>query len=257
MDLPPVVQQGVFQHHALGQEEGEAGTLVPEHKEAQLLAQTAVVPLLGLLDARQILVQLLLLGEGNAIDALEGLPVGVAPPVGGVAGGELQGVALHPACGVQMRPGAQVGKLSLLVEGNDLALGEVVDELHLKRLALVLHELKGLGPGQFEPLQLQLLLADLPHFALDLLQMLGGKGEGGVHVVIPPLVNGGADGQLHLRPKTLHRLGHDVGASVPIGLAVGLVFKGIQGFLAHGNDLLLFGGIIARGGQNVKRRLRF
>ena len=77
VDLTPVVQQGVLQHHALGQEEGEAGALVPEHEQAQLLAQLPVVPALGLLDALQIGVQLVLLGEGDAVDALEGLPVGV------------------------------------------------------------------------------------------------------------------------------------------------------------------------------------
>ena len=102
VDLTPVVQQGVLQHHALGEEEGEAGALVPEHEQSQLLAQAAVVPLLGLLNALQVGVQLVLLGEGDAVDALQGLPVGVAPPVGGVAGGQLQGVALDPASGVQV-----------------------------------------------------------------------------------------------------------------------------------------------------------
>ena len=32
VDLAPVVDQGVFQHHALGQKEGEAGAFVPQHK---------------------------------------------------------------------------------------------------------------------------------------------------------------------------------------------------------------------------------
>ena len=70
VDLTPVVQQGVLQGHALGQEEGEAGALVPEHEQAQLLAQLPVVPLLGLFDLGQIGVQLVLLGEGDAVDAL-------------------------------------------------------------------------------------------------------------------------------------------------------------------------------------------
>ena len=50
VDLAPVIQQGVFQGHALGQEEGEAGTLVPQHEQAQLPAQLPVVPLLSLFD---------------------------------------------------------------------------------------------------------------------------------------------------------------------------------------------------------------
>ena len=110
--------QGVLQHHALGQEEGEAGALLGQHEQAQLLAQLAVVALLGLLDALQVGVQLVLLGEGDAVDALERLAVGVAAPVGGVAGGQLDGVALDAAGGVQVGTGAQVGELALLVEGD-------------------------------------------------------------------------------------------------------------------------------------------
>ena len=58
--------------------------------------------LLGLLNALEVGVQLVLLGEGDTVDALEGLAAGVAPPVGGVAGGQLDGVALDPAGGVQV-----------------------------------------------------------------------------------------------------------------------------------------------------------
>ena len=126
-----------------------------------------------------------------------------------------------------MGAGAQVGELSLLVEADVGVLGEIVDELHLVGLALLLHELQGLFPGQLKALQLQLLLADLPHLRLHLLQDLRSEGEGGVHVVVEALLDGRADGQFDLRIQTLDRLGQDVGAGVPIGLAVGLVFKGV------------------------------
>ena len=77
-----------------------------------------MVALEGLLLLLQVGVQLVLLGEGDAVDPLEGLAVGVPPPVGGVAGGELDGVALDAAGGVQVGAGAQVGELALLVEGD-------------------------------------------------------------------------------------------------------------------------------------------
>ncbi len=119
-------------------------------------------------------------------------------------------------------------------------LRKIVDELHLEGLALLLHKLEGLAPGQLKPLQLQLLLADLPHLGLDLGQMLGGKGEGGVHVVVPALVDRGADGQLDFRPQPLHGLGHHVGAGVPVGLAVFRVFKGVlKIFFCHTVFLLV------------------
>ena len=46
--LAPVVEQRVLEHHAVGQEEGEAGTLVGQHEQAELAAQLAVVALLRL-----------------------------------------------------------------------------------------------------------------------------------------------------------------------------------------------------------------
>ena len=236
--LTPVVQEGILQHHALGQEEGEARALLAHHKEAQLLAQLPVVPLLGLLNPGQVLVQLLLPGEGHAVDPLEGLAAGVAPPVGGVAGGELDGVALDPPGGVHVGAGAEVHELPLLVEGDHRVLGQVVDELHLVGLALLLHVGDGLLAGQLKALQLQLLLADFPHFHLQLLHLGLSEGLGGVEVVVEAVVDGGADGQLYLRVQALHGLGQDVGAGVPIGLAVGFVFKGIQVFLAHVEELL-------------------
>ena len=141
-----------------------------------------------------------------------------------------------------MGTGAQVGELPLLVEGDHLPLGQVVDQLYLEGLALLLHKLERLGAGQLKPLKLQLLLADFSHLRLDLLQMFGSKGEGGVHIVVPALVNGGADGQLHFGPQALDRLGHDVGAGVPIGLAVGFVLKGILVvFFRHDSSSLYWG----------------
>ena len=113
--------------------------------------------------------------------------------------------------------------------------GQVIDQLHLVGFALLLHELDSLFPGQLEPLQLQLLLADLAHLALNLLHDLRSKGEGRVHIIVEALVDGGADGQLHLGIQALDGLGQHVGAGVPIGFPVGLVFKGILlVFLAHG-----------------------
>ena len=198
-----------------------------------------MVPLLGLLNSLKVGVQLVLFGEGDAVDSLEGFPVGIPPPIGGVAGGELNGISLDTPCGIQVRTGAEVRELSLLVKADGGVLGKVVDQLHLKGFVLFLHELHGLCPGQLEALQLQLLLADLPHFALNVLHDLRREGKGRVHVVVEALVDGGADGQLHLRIQALDGLGQDVGAGVPIGFAVGLVLKGIQiAFFAHDKSSL-------------------
>ena len=139
-------------------------------------------------------------------------------------------------------PGAQVGELALLIEGDVGVLGQILDQLHLEGLRLLLHELNGLGPGQLEPLQLQLLLADLPHLRLDLGQILLCEGKGCVQIVVKTAVDGRADGQLHLRPQALDSLSQHVGAGVPIGLAILLVFKRVLVFFAHDSFLLTWSG---------------
>ena len=67
---------------------------------------------------------------------------------------------------------AEIGKnmqAAIPLVGNvKVILRQILDQFHLIRLALLLHELNRLRPGQLKPLQLQLLLADLPHLPLDL-----------------------------------------------------------------------------------------
>ena len=183
-------------------------------------------------------VQLFLLREGDAVDALERFTLAVAAPVGSVAGGQLDAVALDAAGGVEVRTGAEVGELALLVEADDGVLGQVVDELDLERLVLLLHELDGFLARQLKALELELFLADLAHLRLDLLQILRRKGEGSEQIVVEAVLDAGADGELHLGPQALDRLRQHMGAGVPIGLAVLGIFKGVLVFFV---DLDFFG----------------
>ena len=223
--LHPALQQ-LDNAGTLGQQDGQTLTDAVHGGEIfQLASQLIVVALHGLLPLLQIGIQLVLAGEGHAVDTLQGLAVGVAAPVSGVAGGQLDAVALDAAGGVHVGSGAQVHELALLVEGDVGVLGQIVDEFHLVGLFLFLHVLDGLGAGQLEALQLQLLFTDLTHFSLDLAQVVLGESEGRVQVVIKAVVDAGADGQLHLRVQALDSLGQNVGAGVPVGLAVLLIFK--------------------------------
>ena len=119
---------------------------------------------------------------------------------------------------------------------------QVVDEFGLVGLVLGLGPGQSLLPGLLAALQADALLDDLLHLRLDLGQMVRGEGEGSVKVVVPALVDGGADGKLYLRPQALDGLSHDVGAGVPEGLAVLGVFERVQVFFGHGFYLLLIGG---------------
>ena len=176
-------------------------------------------------------VQLFLLRESDAVDALEHLAVRVAAPVGGVAGGQLDAVALDAAGGVEVRTGAEVGELALLVEADDGILRQVVDELDLERLFLFFHKLDGLGARELKALELELFLADLAHLGFDLSQILRREGERGEHIVVETVVDARADGELHLGPEALDGLRQHMGAGVPIGLAVLGIFKRRTGFL--------------------------
>ena len=110
----------------------------------------------------------------------------------------------------------------------------------LRRDCPARHELHRLLPGQLKALQLQLLLADLPHLRLQGLQVLGGEGAGGVKVVVKAVVDAGADGQLHLRVQALHGLGQDMGAGVPVSFAVLLVVKAEFVVLLFGHKTVSF-----------------
>ena len=132
-----------------------------------------------------------------------------------------------------MRAGAQVGEFTLAVERDNRVLRQVVDEFDLIRLIFFLHEGNGLFTRQLKAFKLQLFLADLAHLGLELVEHLLGEVERRVKVVVKAVVDGRADGQLHLGMQALDRLRQNVRAGVPIRLAVAFIFKRIQVFFRH------------------------
>ena len=234
----PTLQQ---LHYAstLGQQDGQTlSDGIHGGKILQIAAQLVMVALQRFLTLLEILVQLVLLGEGHGVDTLQHLAVAVAAPVGAAALGQLDAVALDAAGRIQMGAGAQIHKLALTVEADHSVGGQIIDQLHLIRLFLLLHELNSLLAGQLEALQLQLLLADLAHFRFQRGNVLLRKVERGVKVIVEAAVDTGADGQLHFRVQTLDSLRQHMGTGMPIGLAVVLVFKGVQVFFRHMQILL-------------------
>ena len=223
VNFPPVVDEQVLQHHALGQEEGETGAFVPKHEQVQLLAQLAVVTLFGLFQHLQVLVQQALFGEGNAVHPGEHLVFGVTPPVGAGDGGELH--RLHATGAQQMGAGAQVGEIPLLVKADVLPFSGVLGD-QLLLVGLVCHELLGFFRGQLKALQGQVFLDDLLHLRLNGRQVLGGEGLLHVEVVVEPVFNGRANGKLGAGVQPHHCLGHDVGGGVPVGV---LALRRIEG----------------------------
>ena len=81
---------------ALGMEEDQPGPgQFLNAEQVQLLAQLAVVALLGLFELLEVLVQVLLAEEGGAVDALQLLVVLVALPVGAGDGEQLERLDLR------------------------------------------------------------------------------------------------------------------------------------------------------------------
>ena len=203
----------------------------------QLAAELVMVALERLCLLGQILIELVLLRERDGVNSLEHLALAVAAPIRAAALRQLDGVALDAAGGVEMRAGAEVGELTLSVEGDVRVGRQVVDELDLVRLVLLLHVADGLLTRQLKALELQLFLADLAHLGLDGVEMLLRKVERRVKVVIEAVVDRRADGELDLRVQTLDGLRHHMRTGVPVRLAILRVFK--REFIVFGHILCL------------------
>ena len=107
----------VADHRALRVPEDETGAdLLVDREEVELAAEPAVVAPLGLLQPRQVGVELLLRRPGRAVDALQHRPLLVAAPVGAGDGEQLEGADLARAGDV--RAAAEIEELALLV-GRD------------------------------------------------------------------------------------------------------------------------------------------
>ena len=112
-------------------------------EQAQLLADLAVIALPGLFELRQMGIEILLVEEGGAVDALEHLAVGLPFPVGAGDGEELERPDLAGMRNV--RAAAEIDELALAIEAEHAELVQlVVDVFDLERLAQVGDELAGL-----------------------------------------------------------------------------------------------------------------
>ena len=212
----------LFDHDAaVGAKERQAGAhLVVKEEDLQLLAQLAVIALLGLFQLQQVVLELLGVLPGRAVDALQHLVVLVAAPVGARHRHQLDGIRLELLRIGHVRPAAQVHEDIVLIDRDlrlllervavlvEAALLEPVDQLEL--VGLVLEDLARLV-GRDDLLH-EVVLAgdDLAHALLDRLQVFGREVARQVEVVVEAVLDGRADGVLGLREHLHHGLRHDV-----------------------------------------------
>ena len=212
---------------ALGHDDGQSlSDHIHRGEVFQLTPDLVVIPALGVLHGGKIVVQLFLSRESRAVHALEHLVLLIALPVS--AGALRQPERLDGAGRKQVRSCAQVGELALPVKADDFALRQFLNQLHLVRLVVFLHERDRFGAGQFKALDLLVLLDDLLHLRLNIVKDIGREGNIAVKVIVEAVLDGGTDGQLGFRIQTLDRLRQDMRSCVAENVLPVLVREGQQ-----------------------------
>ena len=222
LDLGQHVLQAVAQRGTLGQPQGQTlAHILREGKQLHLLADLAVVALLGLLEQHQVLVEHLLLGEGDTVNARQLRAGLVTAPVGTGKRHHLH--SLDSACRGDVRATAQVREIALCISSN-VTVFKVIDELALQALALVAEELQCVGLADVGTHDVLVLLHEFHHLLFNLGEVsVGQRGVTGVDVIIETVLDGRANTELHAGVQLLQGLGQQVRRRVPEGmLALGV-----------------------------------
>ena len=237
MHLAPVFQQLIAQDHAVRVEEREARPLLMDAEEVKLPAELAMVALCRLLKHMEVGIQILLLLERRAVDTLQHLVLLAAAPV--CTRNTLQFECLDLARTHDVRTRAEIRELALCIGGDDLVLGQILDQLDLVVLALRTEIFDCLRTRNLAPLGFQILLDNLLHFLFEVTQIGLRQLTVNVKVVVEPILDRRTNGELHIavRIEPLHRLCQDMCGSVAQRMATARILKGQHlecGILCHG-----------------------
>ena len=209
--LPGELLELADEGHPAGQPERRPRRDVEEVEQVELAPELAVIALLRLLEPPDVLVQLLLGEPGRPVDPLQHRVLLVPAPVGAGAREQLEGLEL--AGRRDVGPAAEVEEIALPVD-RDRRRVDPAQDLDLERLAPLLEEGDGLLARHLLTRERVVRLHDLAHHLLDALEVLRRERGRLQEVVVEPVLDGGADGHLHLGEEPLHRLGHHVGRGV-------------------------------------------
>ncbi len=171
-------------------------------EQVHLAAELAVVALLRFLDLLEIGLELLLLGEGGAVDAAEHLAVGIATPIGARDLHQLEGAADLAGRG-HVRAAAEVEPVALFVDLDLLVVRDGIDQFDLEQLALVAKDALGLLARPHFLGEGFVTRDDLAHLLLDRVEVLGGERLVAEEVVVEAVLDHRADGDLGARPQRL------------------------------------------------------
>ncbi|MPM17886.1 hypothetical protein SDC9_64286 [bioreactor metagenome] len=212
---------------ALGQQDGQPLTdHVDGGEELQLAPELVVVALFRFFERGYIRVQVGFLFKRRAVDALEHLVLLAAAPVSARNVEELD--VLDNPRGRHVRPRAEIDKVAFAVEADHGVLRQIADELYFVRFALFLHELDRFRARQFEALDLEVFLLDARHLGFDFNEVFRRERARRVKVVIEPVFDRGANGELDFRIQPLNRLRQHVGSGMAVCPAAVFVRKGVK-----------------------------
>ena len=184
-------------------------------EKVELLAEAAVVAFLGFLDALQIRLEFLLVGERGAVDALEHRVLLVAAVVGT---GDREQLERADLVGVaHVRAAAEVGEVTADIERDLAVLRDVGEAFELVVLAASGEERMGVFAGHDLAFEREMRLRDLFHFRFDLRQVVDGEARFQVEIVVEAVLGRRPDVEFCVRVEFLHRSSHHVGRAVPNG----------------------------------------
>ena len=213
MNLSPVIQQCVFQNHALRQKEREARARLIHHEQPELFTEFSVVALFRLFHHGDISFQLVLLCKCRRIQSCQHLVVLVASPVSACKAHYLKCLA-HILCAHQVRACAQIHKFSLAVKADFLAFRQILYQLYFIGLIFFLHQCDSIFSGLCKALNLQILFDDFFHLCFYLFKIVACQRSLKLHIIIKTVCNRRTNCQLCRRIKTFYRLCHHMAGSM-------------------------------------------
>mmetsp|Transcript_6588 Transcript_6588/g.15853 ORF Transcript_6588/g.15853 Transcript_6588/m.15853 type:complete len:566 (+) Transcript_6588:515-2212(+) len=216
--------EAVVDAGAVGLEEARAGGQRVEEEEVVLLPEEAVVALLCLGDAVLVVLQLLVVREGDGVHALERVLGGVCPPEGAGAGGQRH----RPQDGGvrDVRAAAEVDHRPNAVHRDGRVRREALDDFDLE-LVLLEHG-KRLVPRDHDALEALLLLDGVLDPLLHAAKVcVAERRVAHAAVVVEAFLDGRADGEVHPELE-LEGLAEDVRRGVPKRLFPVRVIKAEQ-----------------------------
>ena len=223
LNLAQELLEAVAQGSALWQPQWQTGAhVLRESKEFHLLANLAVVALLGFFKQLQILVEHRFFRESDGIDAQHLLALFVAAPVSAGKRQYLDG--LDRSSVRQVRATAQVGECALCV-GGDVSVLKLADKFALIGLATVAEHLQRVGLGNVAAHHFFLLGNQLSHLLLDFLEFSRcNLVVARVDVVVETVFNSRTDAELNTLIKLLKGFGKQVCRCVPESMLAFRVF---------------------------------